>query len=76
MSHDRIAAVYDLGVIPAFVEHTYIDTKDSTIVNGTGHSAFIRADDHKMIAVDFHIRHMFTQRFNKLVSRLDVIKTA
>ena len=55
MSHDRVAAVYDLGVIAALVEHTHIQAQYVCEINSTAHTALIRADDHHVVTVDLKL---------------------
>jgi len=56
MSNDRVAAINNSGVVSSLIEHTHIETENVGIVNGTAHSAFIRADDHHMVAVYLKVR--------------------
>ena len=74
MSNDRVLSVDNGGVITAFVEHTHIDSKDIGEVYSTGHSTFIRADDHEMIIVKLEIRDIFDQSLQELVCGEKVIK--
>ena len=55
MSHDRVAAVHDLGIIAALVEHTHIQAQYVCKVNSTAHAALIRADDHHVVTVDLKL---------------------
>ncbi len=52
MSHDRVTAVYDPGIIPALIEHTHIESEHVCHVNGTAHAAFIRTDDHHVVGIN------------------------
>ena len=58
MSNDRVSAVYDLGVITALIEHTHIQSQHICEVDGTAGTAFIRADDHHVVAVDLQVLFM------------------
>ena len=55
VSDDRVSSVYDGGVVTAFVEHTHIYTEVICQIDGTAHAAFIRADDHQVIFVQFQV---------------------
>ena len=70
MSNDRVTAVYDTGVVTAFVEHTYIQTKYICHIDGTAHTAFVRADHGHMLCIDLQILYILAQCLNELVSRL------
>ena len=56
MGHDRIATVYHVCVVAAFVEHTHIDTKNVRHIDRTAGSALIRADNHQMIGIGLNVR--------------------
>ena len=43
---------HDLGVVPALVEHTHIQSQHVGEVHGAAGSALVRADDHHVVAVD------------------------
>ena len=52
MCNDRVAAVYDLAVVAALVEHTHIQTEHVSQIYGTVGTTFIRADNHHMFGID------------------------
>lgn len=53
MSDNGILAVYDGGIIPAFIEHTGIDAENVAEVYGTIQRAFIRADDDGVLLINY-----------------------
>ncbi len=70
MGYNRIAAVHNLAVISAFVEHSHIKTQHICQIYCTVGTSLIRADNHHMIAVDLQIIGFPENAFDKLVSRL------
>ena len=46
MSHDWVAAVDYLGIIPAFIEHTHIHAQVVGKVYGPVHGSLVRTDYH------------------------------
>ena len=75
MGNDRVASVDDPGVIAAFVEHTHVKSQHVGEEDSAGHTALIRADDHHVIAIDLQLFLIFQQIFDKLVNRLNGLKT-
>ena len=63
MGNDGIAAVYDAGIIPALIEHSHVEPQDIGDVDRAAHAAFVRADDHHMVAVDLKIGLIFQKVF-------------
>ena len=74
MRYNRVAAVYQLAVITAFIEHAHIKPQHVSKVDSTVSAPFIRADNHHMIAVNGQIFYVVEQALDKLVSRLYSIK--
>ena len=74
MSNDGVLAVYDAGVIAAFVEHTHIHAEYVGHVDGTAHAALIRADDHHGVFVNVKIRNSLEKTLDELVNRLYGLK--
>ena len=74
MGDDGILAVDDDGIIPAFVEHSHIHTQNTGEVNSSRHCTFIGADNHQVIVVCSEIGHMSQKRFQKLISREEIVK--
>ena len=58
MLYDRIASVNDRGIVAALIKHTHIDSKIVCYIDCTAHTAFVRADHHEMVAVDFYVRRV------------------
>ena len=75
MSNDRVASFYDLGIISSLIESTHICAGNIGEVNSTAHSTFIRTDDHHTLAVHMNIIYIRKQCFDKLVGRLNGLKT-
>ena len=67
MSHNRITSVYDSSKITTFVEHTYINSKNVSVVDNSTHSTFVRADNHKMISIKLNVINISKKIFYKLV---------
>ena len=74
MSNDWVTAVYDYGVVSAFVEHTQVNTENGGVVHAAPHTAFVRGDDHQFAQVE--IRNIVNQSFYELIGRLNAFKTA
>ena len=74
MSNDGVLAVYDAGVIAAFVEHTHIHAEYVGHVDGTAHAALIRADDHHGVFINVKIRNSLEKTLDELVNRLYGLK--
>ena len=75
MCNDRICTVYDGSIITTFVEHTHVGSQNVCHVDSTSHTAFVRADDHHGVFVRMKIRNCTEQTFDKLVNRLNGLKT-
>ena len=71
MCDDRVAAVDNTGVVPSLVEHTDIKTQDIGEIDGSLHTAFVRADDHHVIGINGEILLGFQQSLDELIDRLD-----
>ena len=76
MGNNRIASVYDTGVITTFVEHTHIKVQHVGKIHGASCCSFIRADGHHVLAVDLKIFYMSQKSLYKLISRADSFKSA
>ena len=55
MGNDWVASVDDLCVVTSLIEHTEIKSKNVCEEDCTSHTAFIRADDHHVVAVDLKV---------------------
>ena len=75
MGNDGVASIDNLRVVSSLIEHTHVQTKNVGNVDGTSHTAFIRADDHHVVAVDLKIRNVAKKTLDKLVSRLYSLKS-
>ena len=58
MGNDGVASIDNLRVVSSLIEHTHVQTKNVGNVDGTSHTAFIRADDHHVVAVNLKIRNV------------------
>ena len=74
MSDNGILAVYDGGIIPAFIEHTGIDAENIAEVYGTIQRAFIRADDDGVLLVNYQIILCIEQGTHELIGRGEIVK--
>ena len=74
VGNNGILAVDNGGIVAAFVEHAHVHAEDIGKIYGSGHCAFIRTDDHQMIVVQFEVRNILYQRFQKLVGGKEVVK--
>ena len=74
MGYDRIAAVYDVCIVAALVEHTHVDAENVRHVDRAAGSALIRADDHQMLGISLNVRCGAVQPLDELVDRLDRLK--
>ena len=52
MGYNRIAAIDDLCIIAAFIEHTHIKTQHIGKIYSPSCTALIRTDDHHVITVN------------------------
>ena len=75
MSHDRIAATHNLCIVTALIEHPHIKSQYVGKVYSAAHTALIRADHHHMVTVDLQFL-LFSQKIlDKLVNRLNRLKS-
>ena len=70
-----MTSVYLACVIQSSVVHTHVHAKDVGKIDRSSHASLIRADDHEMFIVDMESFLMFEKSLDKLVSRLDGLKT-
>ena len=74
MGDNGIPAAYNLGIIPAFVEHAHIHPQVIGKVNGPVHGPFIGAYNHQMLFVDTDAGIMLEQGLYKLIGRHEIVK--
>ena len=76
MGDDRVLAVYDHGIIAAFIEHTHVYPQNVGEVYGSVHGSFIGAYDHQMILIRDQVRNRAEDGFHELVGRTEAVESA
>ena len=61
MCDDRVAAVYNAGIIAALVEHAHVHTEHGSIVHVAVQRTFVRADDHEVFLIGGKIREVLEE---------------
>ena len=61
MCDDRVAAVYDAGIIAALVEHAHLHAEHGSIVHVAVQRALVRADDHEIFLIGGKIREVLEE---------------
>ena len=74
MGHNRVAAVDDLRVVAALVEHADVHAENVRNIDCAVHCALVRADNHQVILVRLHIRNVQEAGLDELVGRHEVVK--
>ena len=74
MGDDRVAAVDDLRVVAALVEHADVNSQVVAERHGASHTALVRADDDEMLGVDPQVGRFVDQLLDELVDAGDVLK--
>ena len=74
MCYDGVMSVDDLGVVTALVEHTHRYTQHGCVVHIPVQSAFVRADDHKLVRSRLEVRNGLEHCLQYLVRRHHVVK--
>ena len=74
MRNDRVLAVHNGGVIPAFVEHTGVHTEDVCKIHSPVKRSFIGADHNGVVLVDNQILLHSQESADKLVGRCEIVK--
>ena len=75
MSHNRIASVYNFGIVSSFIEHTHFYTEYRSIIHISVQSAFVRAYYHKFVFIDSKIINALEKCFKNLIRRNNIIKS-
>ena len=61
MCNDRVAAVYNAGIIAALVEYAHVHTEHGSIVHVAVQRTFVRADDHEVFLIGGKIREVLEE---------------
>lgn len=67
VGYDGVAAVDDLGVVTALVEHAHLNAQDRGDVDGALGAAFIGGDDHQMIIVQLEVIAVMANSLDELI---------
>ncbi len=75
MCDNRVLSLYDSGIITAFVEHPHVHAGHVGEIDGTVHSALVRAYDHQMVFVHNELRLGAQESLDELVRRVEAVET-
>ena len=75
MGNYGIAAVYNLCIIPAFIEHAHIQAQNVGDIDSPSHASFIGADYHHVVGINLQILLVAEKVFDELVGGLYGFKT-
>ena len=75
MSYDRIATIFHSRIIPAFIKHTHVQTDNIRHIDSPAHTAFVGADNHHVVGIQFQPFYILKDTFDKLIGRLYRFKT-
>lgn len=71
VGNDRIAAAYDPGIVPSFIEHSHIQIQDACQVHSTFCGALVRTDCHHVLTVKLKVAVVHNQSLYELIRWTD-----